>query len=78
MSGSEREAIFIARSSAAEARVEELLRADHIDYSVALEATGQRDPGAVCYLAMVYKVARGDAERSRRLLTANGLGADVI
>ncbi len=74
----DREAIFIARSSAAEERVEAALKEAGIPFSVSLQATEQNEPGAVCYLAMVYKVPTRDAARSRRLLVSKGLGGDVI
>jgi hypothetical protein len=74
----DREPVFVARSASDEARVEAVLREEGVEYTAALEAAEDADPGAVCFLAIVYKVPAAAAERARALLRQRGLAAGVV
>ncbi len=74
----DRESVCIARSAADEARIEHVLKGLGLDFIVRVEATERHSPGAVCFLAMIYSVARTDADRARRALAAAGLGNRLL
>ncbi len=70
--------VCVARSASDETRIERVLSALDIAYTVRLEASEQSSSSAVCFMVMVYAVAPRDADRARGALRAAGLGDRVL
>ncbi len=72
------ESVCVARSASDEARIEGVLTTLGLEYTVRLEASEKASSSAVCFMTMVYAVARSDADRARRALRDAGLGDRLL